>query len=233
MFTKWDAVNSCKEVIKIKKILAVGDLHGSVSENIYEVIERYEPDFILQCGDYSCYHVSWPISCYFITGNHEVFNGYRAPIEKIISGEYKLPNNNNMLVAGLHNIQGINIVALPSKTMPGAAPGPALFTQEDYDKCWNVSIKPDIFMSHGAGFPLWAAVAGRSVQVGDSRLTDLISRLRPSFAISGHNHVYLKETQDDITLLRMGSHGTDLYDMLTIGEQALVFGSCATAQANG
>jgi len=197
------------------KILALGDLHGSpIAPELSRIMDLSEPDFILQVGDYSCYNVSWPFPLYFITGNHEVMNGYKAPIDKIKAGKYILPNNNNMLTAGLQNIMGINVVALPSVPMPGAAPGPALFTPEDYDACMTVKEPVDVFVSHGCGFPFWVYIGNQRKQVEDQAVTKLLKHLNPKYAISGHNHLYEKIEQDGIQLIRLGCNRPDAYHLL-------------------
>jgi len=203
-------------IIKMKKIGLIGDVHGRFSPELKRLLEISEPDFCLQAGDYSCYHVNWPTPVYFITGNHEVMNNAKAPIQDIQNGIITLPHNNIMLTAGLHNVEGVNIVALPAKPMIGVLPGPALYQQEDYDQCWAVNDKVDIFISHGCGFPFLCFVGSRQINVEDITITKLIQHLTPMYAVSGHNHLYEKKEENGIQLYRMGTNHSHIYDLITI-----------------
>lgn len=182
----------------------IGDLHGlPISPELQRAIEISEPDFLLQAGDiWNACTIEWPRPLYFIWGNHEICENMKIP--------------NTALTAGLHNIMGISIVALPSIPMPGDKPGPALYTQDDYNKCLLVHDHVDIFISHGCGYPFWVYVKGegKRINVEDRALTHLIRKLKPSYAVSGHNHLYEKTVEEGITLVRLGAENQNAYDML-------------------
>lgn len=189
----------------MKKVGICGDLHGRIPEKLMRDIELSQPDFILQVGDYWHYQTDWPVPVYWITGNHE----------NLMQTMSKTPQNNFMLESGLHSIEGINIVALPSIPMPGNDPGPVFFEEEDYEKCMAIEEHVDIFMSHGCGYPFIVSVFGDFIQVEDKRITELINKLQPVYAISGHNHEYQRDIQNGIQLIRLGIN-YDVYDMLFI-----------------
>lgn len=183
----------------------IGDLHGLPIPNVLtRQIQISEPDFLLQVGDiWTACTVKFPCPMYFIWGNHE-----REDIVNCTN----LPNV--VLSAGLHDINGIKIAALPSIPTPGFAPGPALFYDEDYQKCWDIDEHVDIFMSHGCGFPFIIPLGGVMRNVEDPKLTLLIQKIKPTYAISGHNHVFKKEVIDGIQLIRLGVSKNQVYDVL-------------------
>jgi hypothetical protein len=132
-------------------------------------------------------------------GNHELFSQ-----DDVRNGKKMFPITNKMLTAGLHDIQGLNVVALPSTPMPGIAPGPALFSDEDYDICWNVDVPVDIFLSHGCGFPLMVFLGKQMKNVEDIAITKLLKKLVPTYAVSGHNHQFERKLENGIQLIRLG-----------------------------
>lgn len=181
----------------------IGDLHGNIPSNLYRLIDISEPDILIQAGDiWDACKIAFPVPFYFITGNHE----------KEIK---KLPITNHLLPSGLTEIDGIKIVALNSTPMPGVAPGPAIYSEEDYQICCEYN-KPDIFLSHGCGFPFYVLVGGRMVNVEDMRITKLIQQIKPTYAVSGHNHQFLVEKNNDTTLIRLGTERTGLYYLIDI-----------------
>lgn len=188
----------------MKSIGLIGDLHGRTPLQTYRGMKMSEPDFCLQVGDYGCYGMSWPVPVYWIEGNHDLCMG---------AYQSTFATNNFNLKAGLHNIQGIKILALPSQLSPEIAPGPAIINMEDWEECYAVEEPVDIVLSHGCGFPFYCWVSGKYILVEDLMITKLLQKIKPKIAISGHNHFYAKEEQDGIQLIRMGLEDYDLIEL--------------------
>lgn len=185
----------------MRRIGLIGDLHRRDAERIQRAMQISEPDFCLQVGDYSYADIAWPFPVYWIPGNHE-----NIDIAKIKDGTFKLPANNIMLDVGLYNIQNVNVLALPTIVVPGNKPGPAIYKPEDYNKCLQTTEDVDIFLSHGCGFPFTVYVPfdRKFVNAEDTKLTELIKKVKPKYAVSGHNHESFREEQYGINLHRMG-----------------------------
>ncbi len=184
------------------RLAIFGDLHAN-PDRALKFIDRMEPDSCLQVGDYKCYGVLWPVPFYWIAGNHEE----RKTIVDIIDGKLTLPRNNTLLRAGIvHNICGLKVVGLPGLNRINPAPGQASFPRAAMERCLEIdeSLKIDIFLSHGCGFPFWIDVYGHRINAEETAITNLIRRLKPKIAISGHNHFFADEIYDKIRCIRLG-----------------------------
>lgn len=188
------------------RIGLLGDLH-SEPDLAEEWIRKVEPDFCLQMGDYWCYDHPWSVPVYWMFGNHER-GDY---IKQIISGKFDYPTNSHWLMGGIEEIHGITVMALPGWPKPGDAPGPAGYPQPVYDLCMEQAGQPvDILISHGCGFQFnnWMYDRTRMKPVlrnfEEHNITTLIKKVRPTYAVSGHNHRFLIEEQEGISLIRLG-----------------------------
>jgi len=197
----------------------LGDLHGSTAniEATKEWMNRIQPDFVLQVGDFWAYDIEWPCPLYWVMGNHE----HGPTIQKIIKGEFDFPPNNHWLMGGMENIQGVNVMVLPGLPQSRLEPGPAYYPPKVYELCMEQKDEPvDIFMSHGAGFAfggfLYNGVNRKSewVDFEESNITELIRVVKPQYAISGHNHRYAVETHEGITCIRLGCKPSDMFHVL-------------------
>lgn len=173
------------------KIAIFGDLHGFTKPPI-RFIETFEPDICLQTGDYFAYEQKWPVPFYWIFGNHEDIN-YPKP----------LPRNSFQLTGGVHNINGLNIMALPGLPQKRQTAGPAGFSQEDYEKCLSATEIIDIFISHGAGFPFKRFRGIKFQNLEEKAITLLLQQHKPRIAASGHNHEYELIEYEGITCIRL------------------------------
>ena len=162
-----------------------------------------EPDVCLQAGDFWCYETEWPVPMYWIAGNHE----RGKVIQDVLKGKHKLPRNSIMLKGGyVKEICGLKVLPLPAKNRVDAAPGPASFTRHAYECCWNHKGQDiDIFLSHGCGFEFVVNAFGRIINGEEEPITELIRRLKPKIAISGHCHTFANEFHEGIRCLRMGT----------------------------
>jgi predicted phosphodiesterase len=183
------------------KMAVFGDMHGSPDWAL-KIIDLAEPDACIQTGDYWCYDTPWPIPFYWIAGNHEQPN----TVEKIEAGTYELPRNNIMLKGGwIHEICGRRVLPLPAKIKMGGAPGPAAFMHEDYERCLrHAGQKIDILLSHGCGFRFVCNSFGKTIDCEEGKITEMVCRIRPQIAISGHNHKFEDKAYDGIRCIRMG-----------------------------
>lgn len=187
------------------RIGLVGDLHGlPIPSSLYRNIDISEPDILIQVGDiWDACTVAFPVPFFYITGNHE--KSQLSPI----------PRTNHRLNSGLNDIDGLKVVALNTTPVPGAALGPARYKEEDYLACLEIQ-KPDIFVSHGCGYPFLVFVGGKMRNVEDLRLTELISKTCPKYAISGHNHQFHIDEQNHTVLVRLGTERTGLYHLIEL-----------------
>jgi predicted phosphodiesterase len=191
------------------RIGLLGDLHGKTDAAI-EWMERTEPDFCLQVGDYwsPCYDTEWPIETHWIFGNHE-----RGEVARgLIDGTREQPPNNHWLEGGIVEIQGVTVMALPGLPAPGQGFGPASFPPNVYSLCWEQAQEHDVdvFISHGAPFPFWHftwdPVANKRVRVNfeEPEITELVRRAAPTYAVSGHNHRFALEEFEGVQCIRLG-----------------------------
>ena len=188
------------------RIGLLGDLHGE-PDLAEEWIRRAEPDFCLQAGDYWCYDHPWSVPVYWMFGNHER-GDY---IKQIISGRFTFPTNSHWLQGGVEEIHSITVMALPGWPKPGSDPGPAGYPQPVYDLCMEQADQPvDILISHGCGFPFADWMYDRSQikpvlrNFEEHDITTLIKKVRPTYAVSVHNHRYAIEEHEGISCIRLG-----------------------------
>jgi hypothetical protein len=183
----------------------LGDLHGKPLEAL-DWINRIQPDFCLQVGDYCCYDTWWPVPVYWIFGNHE----HPLMVQWLQQGNNPLPPNNNWLPGGLYDINGVSVMALPGLPQKRPGPGPAGFDEDVYDLCMSRSGEHvDIFISHGCAFPFSAFVGSQYMQLEETAITQLVCAASPSFAVSGHNHSFAVESHGGVVCIRMGEVPTD------------------------
>lgn len=183
----------------------IGDLHGRESEAA-EWMRRVQPDFCLQVGDYYCYDAEWPVPVYWILGNHEELRAVRM----LRYDDYPLPANNTWLRGGLYEIHGITVMALPGLPQYRQGPGPARFEEDIYDACMEQADEDvDVLISHGCAFPFEGWVGSRFKDFEEPAITELARAVQPTYAVSGHNHIFAEEEHEGITCIRMGEVPND------------------------
>jgi len=198
----------------------IGDIHGyERCQDVIDWINIVEPDFCLQVGDYLSYNVEWPVPVFWIFGNHE----HGPIIKRYIEGTWEEPINNHWLMGGIVNIKGINIMSLPGLPNSRLEPGPARYPQNVYDLCIEQANMPvDIFISHGCGYPFWVWVYDKNIAKSkkvnreEQDITELISKVKPQYAVSGHNHRYAFETYDGVSLIRLGAEKIDMFYIIEL-----------------
>lgn len=192
-----------------------GDLHGQQGMVFaaIEWIERTNPDFCLQAGDYWSYDVEWPCPVYWILGNHEDM----GTAIQIMSGNYKFPKNSYCLQGGITEIRGVRVMSLPGLPQERLSPGPSHYPQIAYNTCMKESKKQvDIFLSHGCGFPFWGVIGNERRNFEEKDITELIRKVKPKYAVSGHNHIYANEEHKGITCIRLGMNPSDFVTMIEV-----------------
>ena len=209
------------------RIGLLGDLHGN-SLDAKSWIRRTQPDFCIQVGDYWLYDEEWSVPMYWIFGNHERSKAVRG----LIDGTYPLSENNRWLMGGLVDIQGVSVMALPGLPQARGAPGPAHYPPKVYELCRRqAGAHVDLFVSHGCGF-LFGAMA-RDIRTGrteflnfeEEPITELIRLVRPTYAVSGHNHRFAVEENEGITCIRLGHRAGSLAHMVEIEPRSQVSGA--------
>lgn len=204
------------------RIGLLGDLHGFTLE-AKAWMRRVEPDFCIQAGDYWSYDEEWSVPVYWIFGNHE----RGAAIRGIIDGTYPLPENNRWLMGGITDIQGVSVMALPGLPQARGGPGPASYPPRVYELCRKQAGKHvDVFVSHGCGFRF--GCMARDLNTGRTEffnfeepgITDLIRLVRPTYAVSGHNHRFEVEDHEGITCIRLGHRPPHLCHMIEVEPRA-------------
>jgi len=200
------------------RIGLIGDLHGSTL-NARNWMLRTRPDFCLQVGDYWSYDEEWPVPVYWIFGNHERGEAVRG----LINGTYPSPENNRWLMGGISDIMGVSVMALPGLPQSRGGPGPAKYPPRVYQLCQKQAGKHvDIFISHGCGFKF--GTMARDLNTGrteffnfeESDITDLIKIVQPTYAVSGHNHMYAVEEHEEIRCIRLGHRPSELTHMIEV-----------------
>lgn len=204
------------------RIGLIGDLHGE-TDAVIEWMERTEPDFCLQVGDYwkPCYDTAWPVPLYWIFGNHEMGSYVRA----LIDGTHQEPINNHWLMGGAVDIHGVTVMALPGLPSAGSGFGPASFPPNVYSLCWEQAeeSKVDIFISHGAAFPFWHftwdPVLNKRARINfeEPEITELVRRVHPTHAVSGHNHRFADEEFEGVHCIRLGMSPRNFTHMIEVG----------------
>ncbi len=202
------------------RIGLIGDLHGK-STLAHDWIRKNSPDFCLQVGDYWSYEQEWKVPVYWIFGNHENFKY----VNMIANGDVELHENNIWLRGGVVNVEGINIMALPGLPQSRSTAGPAGFSKDIYQLCLSQAEEFDveIFISHGCAFPFFGwgfdkkKQSSAFVNFEEVEITNLVKKVRPKYAVSGHNHVYKKEVHEGIDCIRLGhSINAGCFDVITI-----------------
>ena len=199
----------------IMKIIGlIGYIHVNLNniELVQNWINEVSPDFCLQVGDYFAYDVEWNCPVYWIFGNHE--NG--QVIQEILANNHVHPKNNNWLIGGHTKIQGVNIMALPGLPQNRMTPGPAKFPVNVYKLCWEYEGDIDIFISHGCAFPFFSMIGNELINCEEKEITELVRKVRPKVAVSGHNHKFEKSEQEGIRCVRLGCMGKELIDVLMV-----------------
>jgi len=188
------------------RIGLLGDLHDNPAP-ADRWIRIVQPDFCIQVGDYWCYDHPWSVPVYWMFGNHE----RDSYLKRIVAGKFEFPVNSHWLKGGIADIHGVRVMALPGLPKPGDAPGPAWYPPKVYELCRSqIGERVDILASHGCGFPFWHflfnRVTMRSVRKNfeEPNITDLIRQVRPTYAVSGHNHRFAIEEHEGITCIRLG-----------------------------
>lgn len=181
------------------------------------MMRRLPLDLCLQAGDYYCYGERWPIPVYWIQGNHEDPDVV-GPLRE--AGEIReIATNNFYLPGGRHEIEGVVVVALPGMFQWRHEAGPALFYEDDYEACWSAADEGpvDILISHDCGYP-FPIMVGRTVKnVENERITELIDHLQPTYAVSGHNHVYEVQDVGATRLIRLADEGAGFCHQIEVG----------------
>jgi len=205
------------------RIGLIGDLHANIEGGLaaaIEWMERTEPDFCLQVGDFWSYDVEFPVPVHWIFGNHERSRDVNA----ILEGSHEFPPNNHWLIGGLSEIEGVTVMALPGLTTSRGGPGPASFPPNVYSLCWEQAHdrRVDIFLSHGAAFPFWhfgwddIAKKGIRINFEEPDITELVRWVGPTHAVSGHNHRFAIEEFEGITCFRLGSAPNHFAHMIEV-----------------
>ena len=205
------------------RIGLIGDIHGQRGVHVArEWMSRTLPDFCLQIGDYwsPAYYEDWPVPVHWIFGNHEKMDVVRS----LVDGTWEERENNHWLMGGLIEIQGIVVMALPGLPSKKGDPGPASFPPRVYEECWDHAhdMKVDVFISHGAPFPFWGFTYDsdlkKNVRINfeEPPITDLVRRIKPKIAVSGHNHRFSIEDHEGIQCIRMGWDNKDLTHMIEL-----------------
>jgi predicted phosphodiesterase len=200
----------------------LGDLHGSTTniEATKEWMNRIQPSFVLQVGDFWAYEEEWPVPLFWCFGNHE----HGPTIQKIIKGEFEFPPNNHWLMGGMENIQGVNVMVLPGLPQSRLEPGPAHYPPKVYELCMEQKYQPvDIFLSHGCPFEFWnflyngATRKSERINFEEPDITELVRQVKPKYsAVNGHNHRFSIDVHEGITCIRLGAKPSDMFYVLEI-----------------
>jgi len=184
------------------KICLIGDMHGDV-DFVHKILQYEKPEFALQIGDYIAYNESWEYPVGWISGNWDKIEVINA----LENDEIKLPSNNFYLKAAeLYTINNKTILTLPTfRSNNTQHRGPAVVLLNHINKCLKyVGQDIDFFISHGCGYPFVAKTLFGTKNVESKEITDLINKLQPKYAISGHIHQHGYLEQNDIKFYRMG-----------------------------
>lgn len=182
------------------KFLVVSDIHD-YNEQVDEMIEVYEPDVILDCGDHSedeSFYTPKNIPWYFIYGNHE----NHEKIYNLTYGIEEIKNLHLIKPGDIININGINIAGFggnySEKTYNGIskkkANNPFHITQSDVKAMQNMANNKklvDILLMHESSKELWSDSKFNFGQKVHSNVVGLFDNVK--YVISGHYHVPMEK----------------------------------------
>ena len=194
------------------KIMVCGDVHANWGE-LNAVINKKQPNIILQCGDFGF----WPrekkydirqikpqnTKIYWCDGNHEDFDSLKnRPSNQVHANVFYMPRGHTMKLPDGRNVLffgGADSYDKDQRTMGWDWFREELPSYEDFDKLSLIKERIDIVISHTC--PLeFDVISPFSIKLNDPTrqvLTHILQVFKPSLWYFGHWHVSKRGTWED------------------------------------